>query len=197
MEFAGKDLDVFDLILGGWIKMNNSEQAWETIRQLEMQDESIPGEFYLEQAIKWREENNVEEAKSWIARSIKKAEPDEPVFYWVGERLLGYDNELARQYLEKAIATDQLSGHAHLMLSHLENKLENVKESKKHLNEAARIARKTRDRELADKVELARMMADGPQAFLERMLEMGGPQMVEDFLNDFSNQFGEDELYDF
>ncbi|MBN2045108.1 MAG: tetratricopeptide repeat protein [Anaerolineales bacterium] len=197
MEYAGKDFDVFDLILSGWIKMNNSEQAWETIRQLEMQDESIPGEFYLEQALKWREENNLEEANSWIARSIEKAEPDEPAFCWIGERLLDYDNDLARQYLEKAIAANQLPGQAHLMLARLEDKLGNAKESKKHLNEAARIARKTRDSELADKVELARMMADGPQAFLERMLEMGGPQMVDDFLNDFSNQFGEDEFYDF
>ena len=51
------------------------------------------------------------------------------------------------------------------MLSRLEDELGNTKESKKHLNEAARIARKTKDRDLADKVELARMMADGPQAF--------------------------------
>lgn len=41
------------------------------------------------------------------------------------------------------------------------------------------------------------MMLGGPQAFIERLMEMGGPQLVDEFLNGFSDQFGEDEFYDF
>jgi len=137
----------------------------------------------------------LEAATPWLERAVSKADPDEMILYLLGEKLLDYDDDLARQYLEQAIEAGQLPGQAHLMLSRLEDDLGNAKESKKHLNEAARIARKTDDDELADKVELARMMSGGPQAFMERLMEMGGPSLVEDFLNDF-NQFDEDDFYD-
>jgi tetratricopeptide (TPR) repeat protein len=191
------DLDVLEEILSGWIATDNLTQAWETMERFEAQNSSIPGLFYFIQGLKCLDNENADAALPWLERATLKAAPDEMIYILIGERLLDYDDKLARQYLEKAITADQLPGQAHLMLSQLEDQLGNLKESKKHLNEAARIARKTRDNELADKVELARMMSGGPQAFIERLMEMGGPQMVEDFLNDYSSQFGEDEFYDY
>ena len=137
------------------------------------------------------------EASPWLERSVSKADPDELVLYLIGEKLLEYDDELARQYLKQAIAAGQLPGQAHLTLSRLEGSLGNTKESKKHLNESGRIARKTNDRDLAEKVELARMMADGPEVFMERLMEMGGPELLKDFLINFGNAFDEDGFYDF
>jgi tetratricopeptide (TPR) repeat protein len=196
-ERTGDDLDVLDEILSGWINTDNPKQAWETIHQFESRNSSIPGLFYLTQALKWLDEDNVEESIPWLERSISKAVSDEMILYLIGEKLLDYDNELARPYLEKAIAEGQLPGHAHLALSRLEGYLGNTKESKKHLNEAGRIARKTNDRDLAEKVELARMMSEGPQVFMERLMEMGGPELLKDFLDNFGNAFDEDGFYDF
>jgi tetratricopeptide (TPR) repeat protein len=196
-ELAGDDLDVLDEILSGWIATGNLTQAWESMERFEAQNSAIPGLFYFVQGLKCLDEDDADVALPWLERATLKAEPDEMILFLIGEKLLNYDNELARQYLEKAIAADQLPGQAHLLLSLLENELGNPKESKKHLNKATHIARITRDNELADKVELARMMSGSPEAFIERLMAMGGPQMVEDFLNNFGSQFGEDEFYDF
>lgn len=143
-ERAGDDLDMLDEILSGWIATDRLEQAWETMQRFEAQNSSIPGLFYLAQGIKCLDEDDSEAALLWLERATLKADPDEMILYLIGDRLLNYDEELARQYLEKAIAADQLSGQAHLMLARLEDESGNTKESKKHLNEAARIARKTK-----------------------------------------------------
>jgi len=192
-EHAGSNLNVLDEILSGWIAIDNPEKALEVMGQFELQNDAIPGMFYLEQAIKWLDEDNKEDAVPWITRAIEKADPEEPVYYLVGESLLGYDDDLTRQYLEKAITIGQLPGQSHLMLGRLEEKLGNAKESRKHLVEAERIARKTKDRDLADKIEIARMMSGGPQAFMEQLMDMGGPGMIEDFLSFMEGDFDEDE----
>ncbi len=90
---------------------------------MKSQNSSIPGLFYLVQGIKCLDEDDFEAALPWLERAALKADPDEMILYLIGEKLLDYDDELARQYLEKAIAADQLPGQAHLMLSHLEGEL--------------------------------------------------------------------------
>ena len=208
-EHAGDNLNVLDEILSGWIATDSSEQAWEAMGKFESRDTSIPGLFYLAQALKWLDEDDREEAILWIERAVKKARAEEPIFFLIGEKILRYDDDLARQYLEQAIAAGQLPGQARLMLSHLEEGLGNTKESRKHLVEADRIARQTKDRDLAEKVEITRMMAGGPQAFMERMMaggpqafmermmEMGDPDLVAEFLARMSSEFDEDNYYDF
>ncbi len=193
-ERANDNLDVLNEILSGWISTDNPEQAWEVMRQFESQNSAIPGLFYLAQAVKWLGKDDKEDALLWLERAIAEADPDEPILLLVGERVLDYDDALARQYLEQAIAAEQMPGQAHLLLSHLEDGLGNTRSSRKHLAEAERIAWKTKDRDLAGKIEIARIMSGGPQAFMERLMEMGGPALVEDFLDNFGDEFNEDKF---
>ncbi len=195
-EHAGSNLDIPNELLSGWIAVDNPEQAWETMKRFEAQNSSIPGAFYLSQAAKWLDEDDLENATSWLERAVSQAAPDETILYLIGARLIDYDDDLARQYLEQAIAAQQVPGKAHLALARLEADLRNVRESKKHLNEAERIARTTKDRDLAEKVEIARMMSGGPQVLMQRLMEMGSPELFESFLNYFDDEFAPDEFYD-
>ncbi|MEI7845971.1 MAG: hypothetical protein WCK35_09230, partial [Chloroflexota bacterium] len=92
--------------------------------------------------------------------------------------------DLSREYLQKALQAGQNPGQAHLMLSRLEDMDGNKRASKKHLNEAERIANQTRDEDLLERIEMARMLEGGPQAMLQRLMEMGGPELVEAFMKD-------------
>ena len=68
----------------------------------------------------------------------------------------------------------------------------NDRASKKHFSEAERIARQTKDTDLVREIETARMMSDGPEALLQRLMNMGGPDLMKEFLNEFGEDFADD-----
>ena len=104
-ERAGDDLDVLDEILSGWINTDNPEQAWETMQSIRNRGTvQSPGYSTLTRPSSgWMKIMWKKPPPGWSARS-RKADPDEMILYLIGEKLLEYDDELARQYLEKAIA---------------------------------------------------------------------------------------------
>ncbi|MBU0512524.1 MAG: tetratricopeptide repeat protein [Chloroflexi bacterium] len=193
---APGDLDVLREILGGWIKMHNPGQAWAVLEQAEIRNASIPGTFYLAQATKLLNEDCHDSAIPWLERAAANAAPGKPMLFMIGKMMMEYDDNLARQYLKQAIDTGQNPGQAYLSLSFLEEKAGNLRISKKHLAEAERIARKTNDRDLAEKAHMARLMSGVPQATIKRLMDMGGPDMVEDFLSSMGSVDYEDYFYD-
>ena len=52
---------------------------------------------------------------------------------------------------------------------------------------AERIARQTKDDDLAKRIEVIRMLSGGPETILNRLREIGGPGIVEAFLKDVMN----------
>ena len=179
--------DDYATMIDFWLELEEDERAWELTNQAESRFEKVPIEFYLAMAEKALKDHRKSAGLAWIEHAIEKAKPKDDTFVMIGEIALDVDNDLAREYLQKALQAGQNPGQAHLLLGKLEDMDGNQRASKKHLNEAERIANQTRDDDLAERVELARMMVGGPQAFMQRLMEMGGPKMIEDFLKDMGN----------
>ncbi len=196
LEHASGDLNVLQEIISGWIKTNNPEQAWAVLEQAKSLNISIPGSFYLMQATIWLSEDCLDLAVPWLERAAANAAPDEPMLFMIGNLMIPHDDDLARQYLKQAINAGQKPGYACLSLSRLEEKAGNKRISKKHLAAAERIARKTNDRDLADKAQMTRFMSGGPQATLKRLMDIGDHEMVEEFLSFMEDGDFEDYFYD-
>ena len=190
IQRAPRDLDVVDEILSGWIKVGQMEQAWQLLEQAEARIPSIPGGFYVDQAEKLSPEQHPQYLQPWLERAMTKAAPDEPILLIIGEMLMDSEPELARQYLEKAIAARQKPGNAHLLLSLLDNKQNRRRESQKHIKEAERIASQTHDQELVERVMMTQVLLDGPGAFLKKMMNVENPELLEDILSSMEDLFG-------
>ena len=81
-------------------------------------------------------------------------------------------------------------GRVHLMMGVLESEQNNKPASRKHFNEAERIAYQTKDTDLAERLEAARLVAQGPDALFRHLMDIGDP----DLLNEFLNNFGEESV---
>ena len=182
LEHASGDLKVLNEILNGWIKTNNPEQAWAVLEQAKSLNISITSAFYLKQATKWLNKDRLDAAIICLEHAAENAAPDKPILFMIGKILIAHDDDLARQYLKQAIAAGQKTGYAYLSLSRLEEEAGNPRISKKHLAEAERIARKTNDRDLAEKTQMVRFMSGGKHATIQRLMEIGDPDLIEEFL---------------
>jgi tetratricopeptide (TPR) repeat protein len=191
---SAKNLETFSAIIGILLRLGRDERAWEALLQSEARLDRIPAGFYVAMAENLLKDRRKPQAERWLQRAAEKAAPGEPVLLMIGEMAMDLDADLARQYLERAVAAEQEPGQAHLLLGILEENQGNARSSKKHLAEADRIARRTNDSELQERIDAARMMAGGPLAFMERLMNMGGPAAVEDFLSFMENEIDEDEF---
>lgn len=184
--------DAFATVIGAWLRLRRDELAWETLSQAEARLNKVPTEFYVGMAFNLLKERRTAQATRWLQRAVEKAAPGEAALVMIGEMAMQVDSSLAREYLQKAIEVGQTPGQAHLLLGILDEREENSRSSRKHLAEAERIARQTRDRDLQERVEMARLMAGGPLALMKRLMNRGGPEAVEDFL-DFMDKELDDE----
>ena len=71
------------------------------------------------------------------------------------------------------------------MLGVLESKRGNKAISRKHFQEAERIARQTHDEELEDRLESARIYLAGPGALMRRLMNAGDPDLLDEFFDLF------------
>ena len=110
----------------------------------------------------------------------------------IGEMAMDVDAPLALEYLQKALDAGQAPGKTHLLMGILEDKQGNQRAAKKHFSEAEHIARRANDSELARQVDAARFMLGGPENVMRRLMNIGGPELVEEFLNDFGEEFDDD-----
>jgi tetratricopeptide (TPR) repeat protein len=193
IQRAPTDLDVYYEIIGAWIQVNKPEQAERLVKRAEAKVETIPAEFYVNCAGVCFEAGQDAQAAAWLESAIAQSPPDVPLLVLIGEMAMNYNEQLAQRYLEQAVSAGQLPGQAHLMLGILADRRDEHKIRDQHWREAERIARQTKDPELADRVEFARILAAGPGTFLEMLMERGGPDAVEDFLSSFIGGEFDDE----
>jgi tetratricopeptide (TPR) repeat protein len=185
----GDFADIVDVLL----RVEEDEPAWDALLQAEARFGKVPTDFYVAMAHNLLEDKRQAQATIWLERVIEKAVPEDNIYLMIGEMAMEVDQALSRQYLHKAIEAGQMPGQAYLILAGVEHKAGNDRAGKKYLEQAERIARQTKDRELQERIELARVLAGGPQAFLDLLYERGGPQMVEDFLKGMKNMDFDDE----
>jgi hypothetical protein len=70
----------------------------------------------------------------------------------------------------------------------LESKRGNKTASRKHFQEAERIARQTNDEELGYRIESARIYLAGPDALMRRLMDAGDPDLLDEFLDLFGKE---------
>lgn len=193
VQRAPTDLHVYFEIIVAWIQVNQPDQAERLLERAEAQVETIPADFYVSCAAACFEAGQDAQAAAWLESAIAQSPPDMPLLVLIGEMAMDYSDELAQKYLEQAVSAGQMPGQAHLLLGILADRRNAHKIRDQHWREAERIARRANDTELADRVEFARILAAGPEAFLEMLMERGGPEAVEDFLSSFIDGEFEDE----
>ena len=197
-EYAGQALaiasnfDDYAEIIIFWVNSAMVERAWEITTLAEARFGKVPTDFYVSMAEKFLKDRRKSEAMPWLKRAIEIAAPEENVLVMIGEMALDIDPTLAKETLQKAVALNQLPGQAHLMLGVLESGKNNKAASKKHFSEAERIARETKDVQLANRIESARMVSKGPQAILQHLLETGNRDLFEQFIERFGGEFNDD-----
>jgi len=143
-------------------------------------------------------------ARVWLDQAIEKATPDVPVFMLIGEMLVMLGaSEMGHEYLERAIQAKQSVGLAYLLRGILCAKDGDLETAERYWDEAEKVARKERDSELKERVQLTRMMFSMPQGLLNlllnnpRLLDQGGPfgGMPFPFPGFFDDEEDDDEFF--
>lgn len=196
---APGELVVYDRIIQAWIDVGEPERAWEITQQAEAAVEEVPYEFYFAQAYYCCMGSHEAFAQPWLDRAIELAPPDMPIFVLIGEMAISTESwALAREYLDRAIAEDQVLGHSHLLLGVVASQEGDPGAARRHWREAERIARQEDDTELLERVRMTRLYFSGPPglgSLLMRMgYDLGDIDLDED--DDFFDEYGDDE-YDF
>lgn len=171
---APSDLSVYDQIIHAWLDVGNADQAWKVMARAEATVEAIPYEFYIAQAYCCIQRNG-DLARSWLERAVEKAPSGEPVFVKIGEMAIAVHVwDIAREYLERAVAVGQLVGQAHLMLGVVAVQAGDYRTADRHWGEAEQIARREHDRGLLERVQNARLMFGGLPELASLLMRLGG-----------------------
>ena len=184
--------DDFACIIGMWLSVEYNERAWEVTAQAEARFGKVPTDFYVSMAHKLLENEQKEEAMRWLQHAAQKATFEEGVLVMIGEMAMNVDMPLAKAYLQKALEVGQMPGQAHLILGVLEGRQDNRPASKKHFTEAERIARQTKDDDLAKRVDIARFISSDAGGLLRHLMAIGGDGLLEEFLIDLDQEFDDD-----
>ncbi len=201
LQNARGDLRVYEEIIHAWLDVGDAEGAWDLLERAEAEIETIPYEFYVAQAsyCMSRVDEGEELVALWLERAVEKAPPGAPVLVTSGEMAVASGAfDLARAYLEQAIACDQLPGQAHLLLGIVAFEEGNTARAEMHWSDALRIARRNDDQDLMERVEMARFALDVPPELLD-LLDLFGPGPLLDgplpdfFFDDFADFFELDE----
>ena len=159
-----QNLDVYDIILQGWLDHDDPDRAREVMAQAEAAIEDVPFTFYLSQAALCLQSDYEELARPWLERAVASAPPGEPVLAIIGQMaMMAQATDLAREYLERAVKAGQESGQAHMILGVLSVLTDNdLGTANKHWRQAERIARKEGDSELIERIGTTRAAFSTP-----------------------------------
>jgi tetratricopeptide (TPR) repeat protein len=186
-----KNLDDYaDLISALLIFDEQYNRAVEVLALAEARFPDIPPDFYVDMAGPLLKRQQKEKADFWLQKAISKAIPADNVLTMIADIALDFDEDVAYEYAQKALAAKEDGGQAHVILGILESKRKNNNASRKHFHEAERIARQTQDEELQFRIEAARIYLAGPQAFLRELMDVGGPDLLDEFLDIFGKGLG-------
>lgn len=190
-KLAPKNKLVIHEIIGAWILAKEFKRAWILKEDAEERIDESQSRLYLLHAEHLLEIEENEEASRWVDSAVENAPPDEPILIMAGEMAMDYDDDFAAHYLEKALEVKKHEGQAHLLLGVLADKRDKQRERNRHWRQAESIARQTKDEELKEGIEFARFTSGGPSAMMERIMNMGGPEAMEDFFAFMDGEFDE------
>jgi tetratricopeptide (TPR) repeat protein len=181
-----KNLDDYGDVIRALLLFDEQyNRALEVLALAEARFPDIPVVFYAEMAGPLLEHHRKEQADFWLQKAISKAVPADNILSMIAEVAQEFDEELAYEYAQKALAAKEEPGQIHIILGVLEAKRENKSASRKHFQEAERIARQTNDEEMQFRIEAARIYLAGPEAFLRQLIDAGDPDILDDFLDIF------------
>ncbi len=173
---APANLDVYDEIIHAWLDAGEPDQAWSVMEQADVSIDRIPYEFCVTQASYGIQDYGPEVIRPWLERAVEKAPPGEPILNRIGEMAMMADvPEIAQEYLERAIAADQDPGYAYLALGMLAAQDGDDRTASQHWRKAERIARRKRDAELRERVEIVSLFFNAPPGLLEMISQLGPP----------------------
>jgi tetratricopeptide (TPR) repeat protein len=207
LERGAENLDVYNHIIHIWLSLDEPERAWDVMHKAETQIADIPFQFYLSQVMYCVDAGLTHLMPPWITRAQEMAPPEAPVLMMISEALvMGGAFELAREYLDRVLAEDQPPGQAYLLLGIVEARAGNQAEARRHWQRAERIARKTHDDAMAERVQMTREIFSVPPELLDMLLSGRlpmGPEGLDgfpfpDFLNaeNSAEEFEDDDDFD-
>lgn len=182
---CAKKLDEYADLIGILLLFEQNKRAEEILAQAEFRIPDIPAAFYVEMAGPLLKNHQKEQADFWLQKAIAKATPNDNILTMIADMAMDYDEAIAYEYAQKALAGKENAGQAHVLLGTLESKHGNKTASRKHFQEAERIARQTNDEELEYRIEAARMYLAGPGALVRRLMDAGDPDLLDEFLDLF------------
>jgi len=185
-------LEEFACIIVMWFRIGRFERAWETLTLVEGRIGKAPVDFYVSMAFQLLENQQKENAIRWLQYAVQKANPEDNVYVMIGEMAMNIDVHLSMEYLKKGLEAGQMPGQVHLLMAVLEARQGNKSASKMHLSEADRIARRTKDADLVERVKVARAVTSDAGGLLHHLMSMGESSLLEDLLNDFDEEFDDD-----
>ncbi|MEE8389578.1 MAG: tetratricopeptide repeat protein [Anaerolineae bacterium] len=194
---APSNLEVYDEIIHAWLDMDEPDQAWNMMGKAEATIDVIPYQFYLSQASYCIADYQSKVVRPWLERAVEKAPPDVPIFLIIGEMTATTNHsKISQEYLEQAIAIGQEPGHAHLLLGVIAAQENDRKTANKHWKEAERIARRTRDAELEERVQMTRLSFSGPPGLMNLLMELGAGSVGGfPFPDFFDDEYDDDDFY--
>jgi tetratricopeptide (TPR) repeat protein len=181
------EFDDYASLIGMLLRTERFDDAWQRVVQAEQRFGKIPTDFYVAMALALLKNRYKQPAQRWIDRAIEKATPEDNIYVMLGEMASHVDAALAISYLQKAIEIGQLPGQAHLWMGIIESRQGNQRTGRQHFSEAERIARRTKDNELLERVQMARAFASRMGSLFNPFLGMGDPGdmgSLLDLLND-------------
>jgi tetratricopeptide (TPR) repeat protein len=184
-----KNLDDYANLINALLLFDDQHnRAKEVLALAEARLPDIPASFYVEMTRPLFKDHQKDEADFWLQKAIAKATLKDNVLTMIADILMDYDEATAYEYAQKAIAVKENTGQAHVLLGVLESRRGNKSASRKHFHEAEHIARQTNDEELAYRVEAARLYLAGPGALMRRLMDVGDPDFMDEFLDLFGNE---------
>jgi Flp pilus assembly protein TadD len=188
LENASDDLTVYDEIICAWIDVGDLDEAWRVMERAEVAVKTIPYEFYISQA-SYCIDCAEEAVAQWLERAVEEAPPGAPVFLTIGEMAMANGTfDLARDYLERALACGQKPGQAHLDLGIVDLEQGESAKTEMHWNDAMKIARRNNDQELMERVEEARLIFYAPSDLLDFIMQGGPGPFADGSLPDFLDE---------
>ncbi len=178
LTHSAQDLRVYEQIIHMWLDEHEPERAWELMRQAEALVKNIPMAFYLAQGIYAME---VEEALGppWLDRAVEVTPPEEEPLAKIGQLLvLSPFVEMAQHYLERALAAGQDIVRTYTSLAMLALRRGDSQTARRHVREAEKAARQSRDPDALHHVKITRDLLHVPPDLLNMMLRGLGPGLL-------------------
>lgn len=200
LQVGEQDLTVYETVIHTWIDAHDNERAFEVLRQAEASVQDIPVQFYTAQAI-YAMEVDETYGPVWIDHAIEVSPPDSNPLSTIGQILsLTPFIDVAEDLLLRALERGEDAGRTTTTLAMLSIRRGNSQAARRYLRDAEKIARKTRDPELRQQIDILRDLINVPPELMGLMFSNLGNSMLgggafPDFLDDDDEEWDDDDEF--